>query len=174
MMPKSSFERPTAENARAFTLVEIIVVIVILAIAAAVVVPSLSDAADMKVLAGARRIAGDLEYAQNHAIATGEGVTIRFFDKDDANANSYVVTNTSGTLTHPITKTDYRVVFSDMEGMDGLIVDSVDFDGDPNVTFDALGAPSNAADGKVTIKYGGETYVITVVPVTGRVLVSSP
>jgi Tfp pilus assembly protein FimT len=154
--------------------VEILVVIVILAIAAAVVVPSLSDAADIAAVSGARRIAGDIEYAQNYAIATGNPVTVTFRDKDDANANSYVVTNTSGALTHPINKTDYDIVFSSIEGMSGLVVQSVDFDGDPNVTFDALGAPDNASDGTVTVKSGDETYTITVAPVTGRVTVTSP
>jgi uncharacterized protein YjdB len=58
--------------------------------------------------------------------------------------------------------------------MSGLVVQSVDFDGDPNVTFDALGAPDNASDGTVTVKSGDETYTITVAPVTGRVTVTSP
>jgi len=172
-MARSSSERPIAERAPAFTLVEILVVIVILAIAAAVVVPNLGSAADIQVLSGARRIAGDLEYAQNYAIATGDSVTISFRDKDDPNANSYIVSNTSGTLTHPINKTDYVIVFSSIDGMSGVSIDSVNFDGNSNVTFDALGAPSNASDGTVTLSSGSDTYRITVVPVTGRVLVTS-
>jgi general secretion pathway protein H len=171
-MQSSSSERPIRRHA-AFTLVEMIVVVVILAIAAAVIVPSFAGANSMKAVSGARMIANDLEYAQNYAIATGSPVTVTFKDWNDANANSYVLSNTSGVLSHPITKTDYRIVFSSSAGLNGLQIRSASFDGDPDVTFDALGAPDNTEDGTVRVRFSDQQYTVTVGPVTGRVTVTT-
>ena len=90
------------------TLVELLVVIVILAIAAAVVVPHVASSSDLEVISAARVVAADLQYAQSIAIASQVPVTVTF----DTAAESYALSNQSGTLTHPITKAAYAVDFS--------------------------------------------------------------
>ena len=153
-------------NRTGFTLIELIMVIVILAILAAAVIPQAVGTAALQAQSAARMVLADLEYAQNQAIVTQVETTVTF----DVNGNSYVVSNASGVLIHPITKQTYSVDFDTQNGFGSVSVSSADFDGDVAVTFDSLGAP--AASGSVDVTAGSHGYRVTVAPVTGRVSVA--
>jgi Tfp pilus assembly protein FimT len=146
--------------------VELIVVVVILAIAAAAVVPYAVGTSSMSCQAAARRLMADLEYAQNQAIVTQSATKVTF----DSSANSYTVANQSGTLIHPITKKDYIVDFDTEDTFKGITISSLAFGSEDEVSFSALGAPSQG--GSVDLAAGSHSYRVTVAPVTGRVSVS--
>src|SRR3982751_6922276 len=66
------------QNAKGFTLIEILTVVVILGIAAAAVIPELGTRDDLKIASTARNVMGDLMYAQNRAIATQKKHYVQF------------------------------------------------------------------------------------------------
>lgn len=155
-----------ASYSRGFSLIELIVVIIILAIVAAVVVPNVVRSADMQVTSAARMLATDLQYAQDYAITTQTPVTVTF----NVSGDSYTLSNTSGTLNHPITKTAYRVDFSSQSGFEQVELVSADFDGAGTVVFDEIGAPDNA--GSVVIQAGDYSYRVSIAAATGKVSVA--
>jgi len=157
---------PTKPTRRGLTLLELLVVAVVLAICAAVIVPQLAGANEMEVLAAARLLAADLQYAQNEAITRQEPITVTF----DTAADSYWVSNTSGTLIHPMTKKAFVVQFASQPGFKRVEIDTADFAGSPVVTFDAMGTPDQG--GVVELRSGSLCYRIRVAATTGNVTVS--
>lgn len=149
-----------------YTLIELMVMLAILGIAAAVVIPSAIDQSPFESASGARTIMTDLEYAQNVAITTQTPVTVSF----NVGANSYQLTNASGLLKNPMTKADYVVQLAAQSGLNGTKISSVSFNGAASVTFDEMGAPSNA--GTVKIQAGASVCQITVAAATGKVSVA--
>ncbi|MHC4294014.1 MAG: GspH/FimT family protein [Planctomycetota bacterium] len=153
-------------NSAGFTLIELLVVVLILAIAAAIIVPNMSGASDIRATAAARIIAADMQYAQNMAITYQTPVSVEF----TPNGEYYTLTNASGPLIHPTTKTDYTTYFGSESGFGMVDIVSASFAGNPKVTFDELGAPDNP--GSVTIAAGTYTYNIDVAAATGKVTIA--
>lgn len=158
-------EQQTNSNARraAFTIVEVIVVVVILAIACLAIVPLVGDTSDFQALSAARMMTGDLEYARDTAITGGSAITVTF----DVDGDQYTVSNASGTLIHPMTKSDYVVDFGSQDGFGQLDIVSASFGGQASVTFDVTGAPTQ--EGTVTVQAGSHQYQVRVYGATGRV-----
>ncbi|MGC9455167.1 MAG: GspH/FimT family pseudopilin [Phycisphaerae bacterium] len=165
---RSRLPRPVlrAPGRHGVTLVELIVVVMILAITAAIVVPHAVRSADMQATSAARMLATDLQYAQDYAITTQSPVTVTF----DVTGESYSLSNTSGLLNNPITKTTYQVDFSGQSGFEQVELVSADFGGADSVVFDEVGAPDNG--GTVVIQAGEYSYAVSVAAATGRVSVS--
>jgi prepilin-type N-terminal cleavage/methylation domain-containing protein len=155
-------------NAKAFTLVEVLVVVVIMAIAGAMIVPLMAGAGEMEALSAARVIATDIQYAQNMAITMQTPVTVQFYP----DADRYTLSNASGLLKHPMTNKDYLVDFHARDGFDQVDLASASFGGAASVVFDELGSPS--AGGSATVLGGSQTYRIDVTSVTGTVSVVNP
>jgi len=151
----------------AFTLAEILVMVVILALIAAMVIPNVVSTSDLQVIAAARMIAADLQYAQSVAITSQTPVTVTF----DVVHESYALSNASGALIHPITKKAYTVDFASQEGFGRLNIVSAAFGGGAAVTFDELGAANSA--GTVTLQAGSHVYQVSVAAATGKVTVTS-
>lgn len=149
-----------------FTMVELIVVMVILAILAVVVIPYAVGYSGLRARSAARMVMADLEYAQSEAIVTQVPVTVTF----DVASDSYTVSNASGPLIHPITKSAYEVRLDQSRGMSDVTIASASFGVGSAVTFDVLGAPDSS--GTVAVAAGADTYYVTVKPVTGRVTVA--
>jgi type II secretory pathway pseudopilin PulG len=152
----------------------VIVMLVILSIAAAVIVPKLSNASDLQVMGAARMLAADLQYAQDTAITTQVPVTVTF----NTGAESYQLSNASGLLKNPITKTDYVVGFRTTPGTENVDVYSVNFNGGSAVTFDVLGAPGTVAPlspatHNIVLQARANVYYIDVASATGRVSVQA-
>lgn len=148
------------------TLVEVIVVMVLLAIAAAVIVPQAVETSDLEVVAAARLVASDLNYAQDLAVTSQSPITVTFSPA----ANSYTLSNESGSLIHPITKKTYQTAFTEGSGFGRVEVVSATFGSGNTVTFDELGTPSAA--GTVILQAGGHVYHVSVAAATGRVTVT--
>ncbi len=150
-----------------FTLLEILVVVIILSIIAAVAVPMAVGTGDMQVISAARMISADLQYAQNIAITTQKPVTVTF----SPSTESYGLSNTSGSLIHPMTKDDYTMDFKSRDGFSDLDIVSASFGGGATVTFDELGAPDNS--GTVILSAGPHVYQVSVAIATGKVTVTA-
>jgi len=149
-----------------FTLIEILVVLVVIAIAAAMVVTSANGTESAKASSAAKMIAMDLEYAQSIAVTHQDPVTVTF----SPDGESYSLTNSSGPLTHPTSKSAYTTDFGSLGGFENVDVVSAGFAGGQDVVFDELGTPDNGGD--VTVQVGSHTYQISVGAATGKVTVT--
>jgi len=149
-----------------FTLVEVILVVLLVAILAAIAVPLVIDSTSGQTVAAARRIASDLQYAQNLAIATQTPVTVTF----SVDEETYGLANASGALIHPMTNNAYEVCFASEPGLESLNIVSVQFSGTSEVTFDELGAPSSA--GSIVLQAGPHTIRLDVANASGLVSVT--
>jgi Tfp pilus assembly protein FimT len=147
--------------------VELLVVMVVLAIVAAMVVPMMANSAQSEVLAAARTVATDLQYAQNYAITCRDPVTVAFNRTND----SYDLRgNQSGLLSHPMTKSGYTVAFDARSGFDHADLVDARFGTSQSVTFDELGSPNES--GYVIVGGGTQNWYVIVTAVTGSVRVS--
>ena len=93
-------------TARAFTLIEILVVVVILGIAATLVIPKLSSAGDLNAASAARVVLADLNYAQNCAITTQKPCFVSFSKSTNSDTYSLLdsVAPSEHIMTHPVTQ----------------------------------------------------------------------
>ncbi len=150
----------------AFTLLEVLVVVVILGIVALAVVPRISSATGINAQAAARLVVSDLMYAQNEAIAQQAARQVIF----DASAETYRLTDSTGTNLPAVwLGGEYIVNFTTDSRFDNVTIESVDFGGQPQVSFDDLGTPNSG--GTVEVKSGTSRYRITVAAFTGRITV---
>lgn len=149
------------------TVIEIVVLIVLVGIISALALPRFVPP---KAGLAARRLAADIQYAKELAVRlqTKSGVffmdssTYRVFQDDDVSKAAF----------DPVTGGNFEVSIS------GLFSDAIlDSSFGSVLKFDALGAPLDGADAKltsppaneITITSGGETWTITVEPNTGKV-----
>ncbi len=137
----------------------------ILAISAAVVLPYALGTDDFQVSSAARMITADLEYAQDYAITSQTPVTVTF----NASGESYTLSNESGPLIHPITKTAYTINFGSQRGFDDVDIVSADFGGNSSVSFNEIGEPDNA--GTIVIQAGASLFNVEVAAATGEVTI---
>ena len=169
--------------ARAFTLIEILVVVVIIGIAAAIIVPNLGSRDDLKTSSAARMLMADLIYAQNLAIAQQRPHYVRF----DTAAQQYevlsAVSPSAALVTHPVQMAPFLVKFG--TGANGAMrdvrINAVTFDGQSILGFDELGVPyavtsagvsSAMTSGSVALRCGGHTMTVTIEPFTGELKIN--
>ncbi|MDP7029529.1 MAG: prepilin-type N-terminal cleavage/methylation domain-containing protein [Phycisphaerales bacterium] len=178
-------------TARAYTLIEAIVVMVVLAIAAVLLIPHLSDRGDTELQAAARQLVADISWAQCDAVA-GQGYRrLHFFD-DGRGWCLYEVTD--ATFSDPFDENtaayvedvwrtrrgggDFIVDFSGDERFSSVAISDVTTaEGGRELTFDQLGgtvaAPGlGAGAASVTLSDGSDNWQVGIAPVTGRVVVS--
>ena len=160
---------------RAFTLAEMVVVVLVLAIAVAIVIASIGTTKDSQAISAARVLASDVELARNLAVTTQAAHTVLF----SSDLQSYkVVANYTGegyalatAVEHPVRANEpFVVTLASLNGMESVVVETVNFGGQAYVTFGAEGDPSNG--GSVTLRSGGTGMVISVEALTGAVSVA--
>jgi len=169
--------------ARAYTLLEVLVVVAILGTAAAIVVPSMSSAGNLRVQAAVREMVADITFAQSDAVAYQARRAIIFYEGE----GRYVLCEVRGSVIDPAVDAlfdntrdgqRYEVIF-DEQRTGGAAIIEVDFDGDNVLIFDELGGPIETADGDRPSMGGfirirdaiGQTFRIDVDAYTGRVQV---
>lgn len=163
---------------KGFTLVEIIIVVVILGIAAALVIPSISNAADMQVRSAANRIAADLDYAKNLAITYQSAYSVVF----DVSGESYKIQDHIGDpVKNPLTgQSSFIVDFSADSRLSRVNIAVANFDPDsnPSITFDYLGSPHSGTvegnplnSGQITLQADNFSLTVDVEPVTGYITI---
>ncbi|MBL8761699.1 MAG: type II secretion system protein [Phycisphaerae bacterium] len=161
-------------TARAYTLIELLIVILVLGIAAALIVPSMGGTGSLRVQAAVRTIVADLTETQSDALAFQKGRAIVF----DPDTNSYSMVDVNGAELDVENDLIRRTVIQGAEFGDARIA-SVDCDDDTTLVFDEMGSPVQepmgsdpAANGKIVVQGSGQEFTITIEAYTGRITVA--
>jgi Tfp pilus assembly protein FimT len=162
----------TVVTAGGFSLAEVLIMVLVMGITATVVIPILSTSDHSIVTGGARRMASDIQYAQDTAIATQKDITITF----DLNRETYWLSNESGVLIHPISSNAYAIDFTVDKELSQLDIAEVSRGGSAvvsgvySITFDPGGVPDTG--GTVVLRAGDSRFGVTVSSITGTVTVA--
>lgn len=162
--------------ARAFTIIEILIVVVLLAIAGMMVVPMMSSAASIQIESAANIVAADLEYAKSMAISRGQNFSVVF----DKAAETYQIKDQNdNVIPHPVKKGfNYVIDFRNDRRLNRVDIFDANFDATNEVKFDYLGSPLNGNDtalnsGVISLQAAGITKTIRVEPVTGYISIGN-
>ncbi len=158
-----------------FTLIELIAVIVILAVLAAMFVPRAPNKAAMTLTGRAAQLASDLRYVQALSMTNGQRYCLTLTPSSPYTGYS-MTTAASGcvtTIAHPGNLSQPIPICSGATSATCLTATGL-----PNgyLQFDGLGQPYTAAttalaaNAVLTLADDGQTQVVTVSPVTGRVV----
>jgi prepilin-type N-terminal cleavage/methylation domain-containing protein len=164
--------RNVKKEAKAFTLVEVIMVVIIVGIIAAIAVPMYSSAASVQLSSAATMIASDLEYAKSMAISTGKTYQVVF----DTAAEGYSIKNAAGTvISNPVhIGVNYTVNFASDSRLSKVNIVSTTFGAAGTIKFDYLGTPLDSTGAalssySVVLSAEGCTMTVVVEPVTGYI-----
>lgn len=177
-VPASSSRVSVSSPRSGFTLIEILMVVVIIGIASAVILPQMNSRDDQRAASAARGLMADLLYAQNRSIA----YQARHYVQFNTATNSWQVLSDAGgspgtVLTHPVNGTPYTVTVG-TGALARVNLNSVSFDGNNTISFDAMGVPyswsatgGNVAltTGSVVFKAGNYTLTVNVAPYSGEI-----
>jgi prepilin-type N-terminal cleavage/methylation domain-containing protein len=179
LFPASPRPRVSASSSRhGFTLIEILAVVVVIGIASAIILPQMNSRDDQRAASAARELMADLLYAQNRSIA----YQTRHYVQFNTATNSWqVMVDSSGSpgpvITHPVNGTPY-VVNVGTGTMAKVSLNSVNFDGNTTISFDAIGVPYSWSStggnvplnsGAVVFKAGNYQMTVAVSPYSGEI-----
>lgn len=173
-----------------FTFLELLIITLIFGIISILSWPSLIAALENARLNGAAsETVTALEYAHSKAVNSGRKIRVTF----DVAADTFVVeqftytgdllggadtlseadveTGNFTTMYHPLRPgDDYRIDLASLALFGGADISAVDFNGNNDVNFDALGGPSDG--GTVTLSFGNRQVVVAMDSLTGKVTVN--
>jgi len=151
---------------KGFTIVELIIVLIIIGILLTVVSGRfLAGVGTMKVTAASEHIKAHIRLARQRSSLEQVSFAAEFNTATD-NYRVYN-TSTSDEIKDPLTQKDLNITFSGDPEFDGVTIDSANFGGSNEVSFNSFGEPSSS--GSVTISYGDNSKIISVEAVSGRV-----
>lgn len=178
----------SAQTAKGVTLVELMVVVFIIGTVAAVAIPLSSSQSEFELEAAARRIMADARYVQSLSMNQRQAHSLIF----DAAQGFYFYASPAAPAqagTDPISKKDYRVLFSaacadpvlsaqsHAAEFPAVELDSVDFGGASTLCFDELGFPVDTAGvplsvATIDIRIGQSIHTVTVDVSSGQVTIN--
>jgi Tfp pilus assembly protein FimT len=163
-------------TARGFSLTELIVIITMLGILSWLAYPKMAAMDEVKLDAAARRLAGDLRYAQS--LAMSRRVIHGVLFNPALERYTVFAPNAATPITDPADRARTMVVdYTSRTEFRGVLVQSAAFGTTPGVTFDYFGVPRDTAgvdlttNGLVVLTYQGQTDTVFVAPQTGMVTV---
>lgn len=164
-----------ATRARAYTLVELLVVIVILGLAGALVIPVFGQTNVLRVQAAVRMVIADITTAQSDALAYQRGRAIQFYPGQ----KKYQILDAGGSTLNAATQMlEERLLVGDTFGDSDIV--TCNFSTTDALIFDELGSPitapgsqTAAGDQTLEIRGSGQRYRITIEAYTGRVTVQA-
>lgn len=162
-------------RARAYTLVELLVVIVIMGLAGSLVIPVFAQTNVLRVQAAVRMVVADITTVQSDALAYQRGRAIQFYPTQ----KKYQILDASGSTLNAATQLlEERLLVGDTFGDSDIVSGS--FSTANALIFDELGSPvsapgSQTAAGNQTLDItgSGQQYRITIEAYTGRVTVQA-
>ena len=158
---------------RGFTLIELVMIIVILGILVLTAVPKATTTSSIKLQAACQKIASDLRYIQEMAMAQ----QVRFgisFDTVNESYFGYRVNISTKTI-DPQTRNNLDISFNQLNEFKGVDIASTNFNN--KMEFDSIGAPYDgngvilSSQGIVTLQTMGGAYskTVRIEPKTGKV-----
>lgn len=156
---------------KGFTLIELVVIITILGILAVAVLMSGTAKGPIRLEAACQKLAMDLRYVQQMAMAE----QVRFgisFDTGDESYFGYRV-STATKATDPHTQNDLEVEFDEMSEFNDIGIVSTNFS--DAIEFDSIGASYDgngvalSSEGIVTLSDGSNSKTVRIEAVTGKV-----
>ena len=174
-----------------FTFLELLIITLIFGIITMLSWPSLIAALeDARLNGAATETIMALEFAHSKAVNSGRTIRVTFdvasdtflveqftYTGDllggaDTLTEADVETGNFRTMYHPLRPgDDYRIDLANQALFGGVDISAVDFGGNNDVTFDALGVPSNG--GTVTLGFGKRQVVVSLDSLTGKVTVNN-
>lgn len=146
--------------ARAFSLVELVLMLAIIGITAAIGAPRYANSVALyRSQMAAQRIAGDLNLARSRARSSSLGQTIVF----SVATNAYSLPGVAGLSGEASPSTSYTVKLASEPYSATLL--TADFSGTATASFDRYGQAQ--AGGTVTVRSGSFTQTVTLDGVTG-------
>ena len=173
-----------------FTFLELLIITLIFGIITLLSWPSLIAALeDARLNGAASETVTALEYAHSKAVNSGRKIRVTFevaadtfvveqftYTGDllggaDTLSETDVETGNFTTMYHPLRPgDDYRIDLASQALFGGVDISAVNFGGNNDVTFDALGKPSDG--GTVTLSFGNRQVVVAMDSLTGKVTVN--
>jgi prepilin-type N-terminal cleavage/methylation domain-containing protein len=163
---------------RGFTLIEILCVVVIIGIGSAIIVPQIGSRDDLRCVAAARQLMGDLLYAQSRSIALGKMQYVQF----DTAGGTYKVLDAvspNNVITNPVSQQAYTVTVG-TGALAKVSITTASFDGNPTIGFDTMGVPYSwtSAAGPVAMSAGSVVFTsgtnkktVSISPYSGQIKV---
>ena len=161
------------KNRKGFTLIELVMIIAILGILAVALMPKTTAEPRVRLEAECKKIALDLRYAQEMALAQQVRFGISF---DTANEAYFVYrVNIATKARDPQTRNNFDVSFSQLNEFKGIDISSTNFSN--KVEFDSTGAPYDgngvilSSQGVINLQTVGGAYsrTVRIEPKTGKV-----
>lgn len=155
---------------KGITLLELIMVMIIAGILASAAIPRLRGLETVKVSSASKVLAQDMRYVQQYAMTRHLHTRIVFnltnesyYAQEENAANSSAWVN----IKSPFTRANMTLDFTRDPRFAGTLIDSANFSGQTNVTFNWTGAP--AGGGSVAVSFKGVNRTVTVENETGLV-----
>ena len=127
------------KNQKGFSLIELILVMALIGIMSFVAIPAVNNTQAITMEGAARKLEGDIRYAQNLATTTGDSYGFRTTGSDNTGYEIYKVSNNTA-VTSPYSHTPMQEDFA--EGYSGIT-----FDATHSMTFDESGLPNISSGG---------------------------
>lgn len=157
---------------KGITLIELIIVVIIMAILAVTAIPRLRGFETIKISGAAKSIASDIRYVQQVAVSRHTRTRLIF----DTIADNYTADEESPAdsgnwvkIISPFTRGELTVDYKTHPLYSGTNIDSADFGGAGNLTFNWTGSPLYA--GSVAVSLRGSARSVSVENETGMVKV---
>lgn len=161
-------------SARAFTLIEVMMVILIIAVISGLVVPMFSATDATRLRAAAGRLAADLDFARVQSITHSDNPCVFVADSDNNSRYYLAMAGSTGTpVTNPVGGLNYEVIYGsgNASSLVGVTISSYDFNGDNLLPFQTYGNLDQATDATITLTSGTYSVQITIDADNGEVSV---